>query len=115
MYENKLKIACNYDKIQYENEIAIPYLSGQSCSNCKNICSNNLCVCDKICENFGELDLNTCTCKCRQYATGSSCETLLCNKIDEEYGCYQDIDSTWCGYSNILPICPHMCGICDFN
>ena len=70
---------CNYAVGQYG--ISQPFVSGKPCTNCSK-CSNNLCSCNKLCANYGKLNKQTCTCTCQPYATGNTCETLICDKSD---------------------------------
>jgi hypothetical protein len=101
---------CNYAKGQMTT--ALPYTSGTPCSQCAlGLCSNNLCHCSKVCQNYGTLDTSTCTCNCTPYATGELCEKLVCDKSDNFYGCWGD-DPNYCKYSNVVFLCPHLCGIC---
>lgn len=70
---------CNYATDSYDS--SVPYLTGQPCTNC-SACSNNLCSCNKICQNYGTLNTKTCTCQCLPYATGDLCEIMLCDQND---------------------------------
>lgn len=55
-----------------------PYESGTPCSNCSpQNCSNNLCFCDKLCQNDGTLDLANCVCNCNPNFSGSLCEIII--------------------------------------
>ncbi|RNA29549.1 cysteine-rich venom Mr30-like [Brachionus plicatilis] len=103
-------IACNYGVGQ--SNIENPYKTGSPCSNCGNCFNETLCNCNKLCQNFGVLDLLTCKCNCPGYASGDECENLNCNKTDQEYGCQALDKLDWCVFSNIKPACPHMCGLC---
>ena len=74
-------VFCKYAK---ENaELSKPWVNGSSCTDCgSDNCSDNLCSCNKLCFNYGTLDKKTCTCKCPPYATGDTCEKLVCDKSD---------------------------------
>ncbi len=76
---NSYYMYCNYAFGQYG--VSKPFVSGTPCTNCGQ-CSNNLCGCNKLCANYGTLNKQTCTCACQPYATGDTCETLLCNQSD---------------------------------
>ena len=103
---------CNYSPGQYNTKT--PYTKGTPCSECSSQnCKNNVCYCDKYCQNYGTLDLKTCTCKCKPYAFGPNCEFKTCNNTDKAYGCWGS-DKAYCGYSNTVGDCPHLCGICDY-
>lgn len=56
--------------------------------------------------------MSSCSCKCPAYASGNECEILNCDKTDVEYGCQALNQPDWCKFSNIKPLCPHMCGLC---
>lgn len=73
---------CNYNSMQYEQEMIKPYKQGDWCSDCKDKCVNGkLCDCGgKECFNGGTLDTNTCTCTCRGFWKGDSCETAIVPK-----------------------------------
>jgi hypothetical protein len=73
---------CNFAIGPWNDYASEPWLNGTSCSGCGE-CSNNLCSCNKICDNYGTLDKLTCTCNCQPYATGDTCETLICGQSDE--------------------------------
>ena len=75
---------CNYAISFFQIFESKPWVNGTSCSGCGE-CSNNLCNCSKLCDNYGTLDKQTCTCHCQPYATGDTCETLICDKSDEGY------------------------------
>jgi hypothetical protein len=61
---NNLYAYCNYGSMQ--ESVNTPFTSGAPCSKCNaNLCSNNLCYCNKICQNYGILDPMSCTCKCQ--------------------------------------------------
>jgi hypothetical protein len=70
---------CNYATDSYDSKK--PYLTGSTCTNCSS-CSNNLCNCNKICQNYGTLNSKTCKCQCLPYATGDNCEIMLCDQND---------------------------------
>jgi hypothetical protein len=77
--------SCNFAIGQWDDSfVSEPWVNGTSCSGCESSeCSNNLCSCNKICDNYGTLNKQTCTCNCQPYATGDTCETLICDKSDE--------------------------------
>ena len=77
---------CNYASGQSTGQF--PYSLGPSCSKCSTTCTNNLCSCNKVCANYGTLDINTCTCKCQPYTTGDTCETLVCSQTDKQLKCW---------------------------
>jgi hypothetical protein len=107
---NQFFVYCNYvgGQTKYEK----PYELGKPCSKCPNSkCVNNLCHCDKACQNGGTLDLSTCSCICPGYTSGSECEQILCTQSDKELGCWTR-NANDCRYSNIPPICPNLCKMC---
>lgn len=64
---------CNYAFAQ--EQWKRPYKVGPSCSQCgKENCKDNLCLCDKLCQNDGILDLRNCQCKCLDSFSGNLCE-----------------------------------------
>ncbi|CAF0845819.1 unnamed protein product [Brachionus calyciflorus] len=105
-------VACNYATGQQSAKK--PYVSGTPCTDCSE-CSTNLnaCKCNKICRHGGTLNTKTCTCTCLAYATGPECESLLCDKTDDAYGCWNSQDPNLCNFSNTKPLCPHLCGSCS--
>ena len=56
-------------------------MPGEPCTNCSG-CINNLCNCNKICQNFGIVNYQTCQCQCPSYTTGENCEIVLCDQND---------------------------------
>jgi len=53
---SKLYVACNYANGQ--SNPSMPYKNGTSCSQCgSNQCVNNLCTCNKYCQNYGIISL----------------------------------------------------------
>ena len=103
---------CNYASGQYGT--SQPYSNGTVCANCDlSSCSNNLCSCNKVCQNYGTLNTLNCTCQCQPYATGELCEKLICDKNDTTYGCWGAGNSLYCTYSNTVAACPFTCGICS--
>lgn len=79
---------CNYNAMQYEHEMLQPYKQGEWCSDCKDKCVNGkLCDCGgKECFNGGELDTNTCTCTCKGFWKGDSCQTEIV-PVKQANGC----------------------------
>lgn len=109
--ENNLYAYCNFANIQ--ESISNPYTSGSQCSNCNSqMCENNLCTCNKICQNYGTLDPLSCKCNCQPYSTGELCEVLICDQTDKEYGCWGN-NQAYCTYENTVQSCPFLCGICS--
>ena len=53
------------------------------------------------------------------YATGDNCQTLICSKSDDYYGCPLWLNTAYsnplavCGFANSIPYCPFTCGICQ--
>ncbi|XP_041348039.1 cysteine-rich venom protein Mr30-like [Gigantopelta aegis] len=64
----------------------------------------------KICRNWGELDVATCTCQCQPTYTGDTCKTLDCSLSDPSFCSYYS--AAYCLYTNIKFGCPHMCSLC---
>ena len=111
---NDFYMYCNYASGQYG--ITVPYTSGTPCSNCSSdMCIDNLCQCNKICQNYGTLNSTNCTCMCQPYATGEYCEKLICTKSDQQYGCWAPGNKNICMYSNTVAKCPFTCGICQLT
>ena len=83
---NSIVAYCDFAIGQYNElveDYGKPYVTGSdSCSGCSE-CSNNLCSCNKLCLNFGTLYMQRCTCSCPPYATGDTCQTLICDESDE--------------------------------
>ena len=105
-------VFCNYANAQ--TDYVWPYANGTACSLCsKKNCKQNLCNCNKLCQNFGVLDPVKCNCNCPSFATGDECERLICSKSDIEYGCFKPNDKKMCLYENTVHRCPHLCGICS--
>lgn len=71
---NKLYAVCDYALGQYDTQK--PYESGETCSKCSKKCADNLCSgCgDKLCANYGQLNLTTCECMCNYPFQGEYCE-----------------------------------------
>ncbi|CAG2196331.1 CRISP [Mytilus edulis] len=109
---DKTSMVCNYAYGQYQEDIQRPYTAGVKCGECPDHCDNGLCDCgDTICENFGVLDVKTCTCKCLPYYSGKSCEQVTC-AIPEHTACSkQTINDCRTGV-NIAAVCPKACGRC---
>ncbi|RNA11378.1 cysteine-rich venom latisemin-like isoform X2 [Brachionus plicatilis] len=64
---------CNYALAQKEWQR--PYKVGPACSKCaQENCENNLCSCDKLCQNNGILDLTNCECRCLDNFSGKLCQ-----------------------------------------
>jgi hypothetical protein len=86
-YKDIVIVACNYANIQ--SNFKRPYKEGISCTDCKKEnCREGLCVCNKVCQNSGILDMKTCLCNCPPFTTGPECEKKLCDKTDKQYGCW---------------------------
>lgn len=89
-----------------------PYSSGTSCQDCPSSCNSNLCDCSSYdCYNYGTMDVNTCSCSCRNnldFYVGSSC-ALNCTEITSSCGFTQAQCSI---YSNVPFDCPKLCGFC---
>ncbi|KAK3702613.1 hypothetical protein RRG08_042603 [Elysia crispata] len=103
--------ACNY--AQGQSSTIYPYTRGERCSACPNSCRNGLCACNgKLCLNRGELDLDTCTCKCPKLYGGDDCSILNCPASDPFY-CRRSLLPDDCQvYANVPHLCPFMCGVC---
>lgn len=103
--------ACNYAMGQ--SSTMFPYTEGERCSACPNSCQNGLCACNgKLCLNGGDLDLDTCTCKCPDLYGGDDCSILNC-PASEPFYCRRSVLPEDCQhYSNVPHLCPYMCGIC---
>lgn len=107
-------VFCNYASAQAD--YIRPYENGTSCSMCsKENCKDNICTCNKFCQNHGILDPVKCTCTCPDYSHGDECENLLCSKTDTQYGCFNPNDSKMCLYHNAVYRCPHLCGFCSLK
>ena len=107
------KAICNYGEMRMSDQN--PYTNGTSCSGCAgNLCQNNLCTCSKFCVNYGQLNLQTCSCTCQPFTYGDQCQYFSCNRTDASYGCPQTGNTFWCQFSNTVYLCPHTCGICDY-
>jgi hypothetical protein len=105
---------CNYASGQ--SVVEKPYSPGIPCTSCRrNLCTNNICTCNKICQNYGTLNSLTCQCVCQPYATGDYCEELVCNKTDAQYGCWKTGNKNLCNYKNTVINCPFTCGICKIT
>ncbi len=64
---------CNYALGQGDTQK--PFESGESCSKCsESQCKDNLCYCDKLCQNYGQLNLRKCECECDSSFSGDLCE-----------------------------------------
>lgn len=107
---------CNYALGQSSVQVQIPYVAGTPCSSCgTNQCSNNLCQCSKVCQNYGVFNKSTCKCTCQPYATGDYCEKLICNKTESAYGCWKPGNLKFCNYANTVIKCPFTCDICQIT
>jgi hypothetical protein len=115
IFDSKIIFAfCNYAIAQ--SDFIRPYKNGTVCSMCsKSNCKNNLCNCNKICQNYGVLDPVKCKCNCLNYANGEECENLICSKTDVEYGCFRPYETRMCLYENAVNKCPHLCSICSYR
>ena len=107
--DNGYVYICNYATDSYSSNK--PYLSGKPCTNCSS-CSNNLCNCNKVCQNYGILNTQTCKCQCLPYATGDQCEIMLCDQNDAGlnilYIKKYPGKNKWLGHSCQLCQCRHM-------
>lgn len=94
---------CNYAQLQVSQ--IYPYVAGKPGTQCspQNF-TNNLCRCNKLCQNYGVLDPINCKCNCNKWSTGEECEIKLCNQSDASYGCW-GADVKFCGFNNIAPNC----------
>ena len=75
--DNGYVYVCNYATDSYDS--SNPYQTGTPCTNCDS-CLNNLCNCNKVCQNFGSLNSQTCECECLDYARGEYCEIVVCDQ-----------------------------------
>ncbi|XP_076085182.1 cysteine-rich venom protein TEL1-like [Mytilus galloprovincialis] len=109
---DKTSMVCNYAYGQYQEDIQRPYTAGAKCGECPDHCDNGLCDCgNTICENFGVLDVKTCTCKCLPYYSGKSCEQVTC-AIPEHTTCAKQTMNDCRTGVNIAAVCPKACGRC---
>ncbi|KAK3087233.1 hypothetical protein FSP39_003405, partial [Pinctada imbricata] len=93
------------------------------CSDCKryfnvkkDMCPVMCGLCDppcngKKCQNGGDLDVDTCSCKCKPPFYGTYCENKDCSK-KEPYSCSVWPRSYCDKYYNVPEECPVLCGIC---
>ncbi|XP_033763728.1 cysteine-rich venom protein TEL1-like [Pecten maximus] len=110
--KDRSSFVCNYAYGQFYDDVIRPFLNGTSCGACPHSCNDGLCDCaGKICNNFGTLDLNTCTCNCLKFYTGDTCETILCDET-EHASCDRHAKDECTNGVNIAALCPHHCGRC---
>ncbi|XP_060576531.1 venom allergen 5-like [Ruditapes philippinarum] len=105
---------CNYSPAG-NFDINKPYKSGKNCGACGN-CKDKLCDCgEKVCENGGDIDTNTCNCKCKQsFHIGDFCQ-LDCRNLTEPFQCGTgSYDANGCvTFSTTVPFeCPKTCHVC---
>ncbi|XP_063420292.1 cysteine-rich venom protein pseudechetoxin-like isoform X1 [Mytilus trossulus] len=103
---------CNYGPPGNGAETYKPYKQGTSCQDCQQgRCVNNLCDCDKICLNGGNLNISTCTCNCKQGYDSPDCSLNCTKKAD--YNVCKSWGAGHCNlYGNVPTDCPHMCNLC---
>ncbi|XP_069106881.1 cysteine-rich venom protein LIO1-like [Argopecten irradians] len=110
--KDRTSFVCNYAYGQFYDDVTLPFSNGTSCNACPQSCDKGLCDCSgKICNNFGTLDLETCTCNCLELYTGDTCQTILCDKT-EHASCVLHAKDECTNGVNIAALCPHHCGRC---
>merc|ERR1711988_1763310 len=70
---------------------------------------------DGQCQNGGNFNPESCLCDCPIPYTGDKCETKGECPADASYcGTPQPygFEEKECEYTNVPPVCPHMCGLC---
>ncbi|KAK3775944.1 hypothetical protein RRG08_000355 [Elysia crispata] len=107
---------CNYAPMGNTVPFDSPYKTGpQKCSDCKT-CTAGLCDCGKLaCENYGKLDVSTCSCACKykEYHVGPTCQ-MNCSSDKDLYFCgtQSSFHKSDCDIPYTSSACPKMCEVC---
>nr|QBH70090.1 CreCAP-ShK4 [Colubraria reticulata] len=91
-----------------------------SCTESRNFreeyCPVQCGLCDppcggKVCKNKGQLDLDTCECKCNSISYGDNCEHIKCPVVENDW-CKSEPSDFCTRYYNGPELCPYKCGLC---